>query len=234
MVTVYTLAYNEELFLPFMVHHYRERFPNCRIVVHDNMSTDNTVTIAEKNHCEVIPYDTQNQLQDLRMLEIKNNCWKSASTDWVLVCDMDELLDIHTQQLTTESDNGATIIQSETYDMINMQNTNAISEIKYAVPSPLPGKALLFNKRYISDINYDPGCHSCSPDGKVVCSQEAYKLYHYASLGEDITIKRFVERAVRLSQENLQNRWGFHYLMTPQEIQEEYATERIKAIKVRD
>lgn len=234
MVTVYTLTYNEELLIKFMVDHYLQRFPECRIVVHDNLSTDQTVKIALEEGCEVIPYDTQNQLSDRRFLEIKNNCWKNALTDWVLVCDLDELLDINETQLKTEEASGATIIRSETYDMINLKDNLDIAGIKYGVASPLPGKLCLFNKKYVSEINYDPGCHNCNPQGKVVYSKRAYRLYHYASLGESATIERFKIRAARLSPENLKNRWGFHYLMTPEEIREEYATERAKAVKVRD
>ncbi len=233
MITVYTLAYNEELFIQFMIDHYRERFPNCRIVLYDNMSTDDTVKIAKQNGCEIIPYDTKGLLMDSRFLEIKNSCWKTATTDWVVVCDMDELVDITEDQLRDEEQQGSTIITCNTYDMVNMENNTDIAGIKYGTKSPLPGKTCLFNKKFISEINYDPGCHTCHPIGDVKYSSKAYILYHYASLGEDVTIARFKARASRLSPENLQNRWGYHYLMTPKEIRDEYIEERKKAIKVR-
>jgi glycosyltransferase involved in cell wall biosynthesis len=99
MVTIFTVAYNEEIMLPFFIKWYRKRFPNCRIVVYDNESTDDTVKIALENNCEVITYCTNNQLSDSKYLEIKNNCWKDATTDWVLVCDVDEMLDINFKNL---------------------------------------------------------------------------------------------------------------------------------------
>ena len=74
-----------------MIDHYRERFPGCRIVVNDNMSTDRTAQIARANCCEVI-IDTNFRKIDAPLTKIKNSCWKTASTDWVLVCDLDELL----------------------------------------------------------------------------------------------------------------------------------------------
>jgi hypothetical protein len=80
MITIYTIAYNEEIFIQFMIDHYRSRFPNCHIVVYDNESTDNTVAIAKANNCEVITYCTNNQIQDRKYLEIKNNCWKKSKT----------------------------------------------------------------------------------------------------------------------------------------------------------
>lgn len=233
MITLYTLTYNEELLIKFMIDHYRERFPGCRIVVHDNLSTDQTVKIALKSGCEVIPYDTQNQLSDSRFLEIKNNCWKNSLTDWVIVCDLDELFDINEAELKAEEASGVTIIGSDVYDMINLEDNLDIAGMKYGVKSPLPGKFCLFNKKYINEISYEPGCHACNPKGKVVYSKKAYKLYHYNSINPNVTIEKFKIRAARLSPENLKNGWGYHYLMTPEEIREEYTEERKKAIRVR-
>ena len=42
MITIYTFTYNEELLIKFMIDHYKLRFPNCKIIVYDNESTDNT------------------------------------------------------------------------------------------------------------------------------------------------------------------------------------------------
>ena len=93
-ITIYTMAFNEELLLPYMIKHYRSRFPNCNIVVYNNNSTDNTKQIAESNNCEVIFYNTNNQVNDDMLRNLKNNCWKTALTDWVVVCDVDEMLNI--------------------------------------------------------------------------------------------------------------------------------------------
>lgn len=233
MVTVYTLTYNEELLIKFMIDHYRERFPGCRIVVYDNISTDDTVQIALANNCEVIPFDTNNQYRENRQIQIRNSCWEGALTDWVIVCDLDELLDINIRELRTEAETGASIIKSSTYDMINLEDNSDIAGMKYGVKSPLPGKSCLFNKKYISEMNYGPGSHSCNPQGLIVYSKKAYKLYHYNSINEDLTIEKFKIRATRMSQENLKHGWGNHYLMTSEQIREEYTVERSKAIKVR-
>ena len=71
-ITIYTVAYNEELMLPFFIKHYRTLFPECHIVVYDNQSTDRTVEIAKESNCEVIQYDTDNKISDRKYLEIKN------------------------------------------------------------------------------------------------------------------------------------------------------------------
>jgi len=233
MITVYTLAYNEELLIQYMIDHYRSRFPGCRIVVYDNMSSDKTVTIARLNNCAVIPFETNNQYSEGRQIQIRNNCWKNAITDWVLVCDLDELLDINKKQLKAEEKLEVSIVSTETYDMINLEDNLDIAGMKYGVKSPLPGKFCLFNKKYISEINYGPGSHTCNPEGQVQYSRKAYRLYHYNSINEQATIDKFKVRAARMSPENIKNGWGIHFLMTPKQIREEYAEERKKALKVR-
>ncbi len=75
-VTIYTITYNEEHILPYFIQHYRTNLPGCRIIVYDNHSTDSTVRIAQLHGCEVIPYYTANQLDDLKYLAIKNHCWQ--------------------------------------------------------------------------------------------------------------------------------------------------------------
>lgn len=233
MVTIYTLTYNEELLIQFMIDHYRERFPYCKIVFYDNVSTDATVKIAIANDCEVIPYDTHGKIEDCRYMEIKNNCWKNAKTDWVLVCDLDELLDINETELKKEEDLGTSMVRSDFYDMINMEDTLDIAGMKYGVKSPLPGKCMLFNKKCIREIHYGPGAHICDPIGTLCYSNKTYKAYHYASINEDVTIEKFRVYRGRLSPENVKNGWGVQYSMTPDEIRQEYREERAKAIKVR-
>ena len=64
--------------------------------------------IALANKCKVIQYNTNDQIDDNKYLEIKNNCWKKAKTDWVLVCDVDELLNITYSDLVREDAKGTT------------------------------------------------------------------------------------------------------------------------------
>lgn len=232
MITVYTVAYNEELQIQFLTDHYRNRFSDCHIVVYDNMSDDKTVEIAKANNCEVIPYDTNNQINDRKYLEIKNNCWKNAETDWVLICDVDELLDINQEQLKLEENNGTTVITSEGYNMVNMEDNFNLHEIKYGARHTFSDKSYLFNKKFISEINYEAGCHRCNPIGKIVQSSVAYKAYHYNFINIESSIKKYESYAKRLSPENLKNGWGSHYLFPAEKVKAEFLEIRKKAIKL--
>lgn len=233
MITIYTLAYNEELMIQFMIDHYRERFPGCHIVVNDNMSTDNTVKIALANSCEVIPFDTDNHFfQEQRLTEIRNSCWKNAKTEWVLVCDMDELLDINEVQLKEEEKTGTTIIRSEGYDMVDVEDKFDLANMKYGMRDIGHDKAYLFNKKFIKDINYSLGAHECNPEGSVKYSKKVYKLYHYCYVNYDVTIEKYKVYSSRRSPEDIKNGSG-SWAETPEQIRDIYAEAKSNAIKLR-
>lgn len=204
MITIYTMAFNEEVFLQYMIDHYRERFPNCNIVLYDNESTDNTVNIAKLNNCKIINFSTNNEIDDDKIKKLKNNCWKSSNTDWVLICDLDELLDINQESLKKEEENGATIIRSEGWTMVNMEDNLDLKNIKHGYRSQSEtayDKCMLFNKKYINEINYLPGAHQCSPKGNVKYGN-IYKMYHYRFINPDIEVKKYFSTIERLSEDN--------------------------------
>lgn len=222
MITIYVVSYNEELMIQFMIDHYRKRFPNCNIILFDNMSTDNTVQIALDNDIDVIPFYTNNTFSDGKNMEIKNNAWKTAPTDWVLTCDMDELLDINEDQLKLEKVLGTTIIRGEGYNMVNMKGASIdLNDIKYGDRCTRYDKAYLFNKTFISEINYGAGCHECSPKGIIKFNTNQYKTYHYNFINLDLVIKKYKRNNDRLSEENKKKGWGIHYFFTEQQITDE-------------
>ena len=226
-ITIYTITYNEEFMLPFFIKWYRNIFPDCKIVVYDNYSTDNTVQIAKDNNCEVIQYDTNNQLSDSKYLEIKNNCWKNAETDWVIVCDADELLDIKPEDLNTDQ----TLFKSKGYNMCNVDNISNILDIKHGIAAVQYDKVICFNKKYIKQINYTPGCHSCNPKGDVIYTLKRPKLLHMKFMNEDLLVEKYKSYASRLSEENIKNSWGYHYASKEQEIRESFKN-HLKASKL--
>ena len=211
MITVYTLTYNEQTLIQFMIDHYRTRFPGCHIVVFDNNSTDNTVEIAKANNCEVRGYPSNNQLDDGLHMRIKNTCWKDAKTDWVLMCDLDEMLDINEEQLKQEEAAGTTIIKTEAYTMVNMTDDTtpeALAAINHGFRDPGYDKSLLFNKKFVHEINYDPGAHRSSPLGHIVNSKTIYRIYHYQYVNLPAFVKKRMETKNRLSDNNRRHGWG--------------------------
>src|SRR6185369_7030153 len=136
MITIYTIAFNEMVMIQSFVDHYRKAFPGCRIVVYNNMSDDNTKAVALMLGCEVIDYDTGRKLSDSKYLDIKNNVWKHAETDWVLVVDMDEHCLITESDLLRESAAGTNILRFEGWNMVAMRPTLDVKTIEYGVRAP--------------------------------------------------------------------------------------------------
>jgi hypothetical protein len=215
--------------LPYFVAHYRKRFPNCKIVVYDNESIDKTVEIAESLGCQILTYKTDNRLNDLVYLEIKNNCWKNE-LNWVIIADCDELVDISENDLINEK---ATIIMFEAYNMVNLRNDLNIEGITNGVRAESYDKAYCFNASKIDEIGYGAGCHWFEPKGLVEYSENIYKAYHYKYINIDYMINRHAIFASRLSDENIRRGYGAHYMYGEQQIIEEFETARKQSIKIR-
>lgn len=235
-VTVYILCYNEQLLLPFTIGHYRTMFPGCRIVIYDNYSTDKSVELATALGCEIKMFDTQNQISDLMYQWIKNNCWKTATTEWVAVVDCDELMQINAEQLKEEAEAGYTIISSEGYNLVNLEDNLDIPSITHGYRDndvcQFYDKSLLFNKKYITEMNYIIGAHSCLPHGRSDWTKNKYKLLHYHYISPSFMVERFKVYKSRLSQENLENSWGARYLETEGTIRLLFEEYRKKSKKI--
>jgi len=227
-MTVFTITYNEELMLPYFVNHYRSRFTNCKIVVYDNESTDKTVDIAERLGCKVLTYTTGNRLNDLMYLQIKNNCWKNE-LGWVIIADCDEFVDINEADLINEQ---ASIIRFKAFNMVNHNDDLNIDEIKYGVRSESYDKAYCFNASKLDEIGYGAGCHWCAPKGLVEHSEKYYLAYHYKYINIDYMINRHATFANRLSDENIRNGWGIHYMYGEEQITNEFLEARKNSIKI--
>lgn len=220
--TIFILCYNEEVILPFTIKHYRDRFPGCRIVLWDNESDDGTHDIALANHCEIKTYCTGGKLSDAKYLELKNGWWKEAETNWVLVCDADELCDINAEQLEEEATEGATFIKFAGFNMISLTDEINVPAITHGVRSESYDKMYLFDRTNISEVNYGPGAHRCSPMGKVRSSGLTYVTRHYKYVNLDFMIAKFARNAARLSDENRIKGHGTHYLFSPEMIKREW------------
>jgi len=220
MITIYTVCYNEELMLPYFIKHYRNMFPGCDIVVYDNESTDETANIALQNNCEVRTYKTNGKLSDSTYLEIKNNCWKDAQTDWVLIADADEHCIIDNTDL--KLNNGVSIFKFMGFNMVNHENNLKIESINKFVRAPSYDKYYLFDKSKIKEINYGPGCHKANPEGEVSFSKISYPVRHYKYINPDYMVKRHAMFASRLSDENLKKGYGAHYLYSEDQIRKEF------------
>lgn len=226
-INIFALCFNEALIISHMVAHYRKYLPSCNITIYDNESTDNSVEIAKSLGCEVISFSTDGKTDNNKFLEIKNNCWKSIKSGWVIVIDMDEFLCVTEDELLNEKSNCTTILNVKGLQMIGESITEDLSDIdlqdivKY-VSNEYESKNLCFLRESINEINYSVGAHTCNPIGEIKYSSKYYYNRHMSFLGLPFLINRYKERFEKSKEQRKIYGYGIHYTDDINKITEEY------------
>lgn len=208
-IEVFAICYNEEVRLPYFLRHYSQ-FADIHII--DNYSTDNSMAIC-KGKTELTKFDTKGELRDDVFILIKNSCWKDSKADWVIVCDVDELV-YHPDIFKILDNTKATIFQPRLFNMFSEKlptgDGQIYDEIQYG-SEDIRRKMLMFKPKEIEEINFSPGCHVAHPTGNVIINREDLIILHFQFLSRKFTIKRYAEFSKRLSKTNRDNKWSFHY-----------------------
>jgi len=227
-IKVYAICWNEEILAPYFLKHYKQY--TDEIVVYDNMSTDATCEILKD--CEIRKYDTNEKIRDDIYLNIKNEAWKEtigSAVDWVIICDMDELIYSTTllAALQKAKEEGYTIIKPQGYEMmgnsIPTTSGQIYCEFNQGVEDISYSKPCIIDPNKIESINYAPGCHSAKANGIVnILETSDIRLLHYKYFDLDFVLNRYSTYETRLSDENLRNDWGTQYTWAVEEITNRY------------
>jgi len=232
-IEVYTICYNESKFINLFLNYYAQ-FAS-KIIIYDNYSTDDTCDkINRFNICptEIIKYDTGNQIRDDIYLEIKNNCWKNSKADYVIVCDVDEIL-YHKDLLIFFKNTKFNVFKPMGFNMVSdffpSEENQIINQVKTGVFDEIFSKCILFKPKELHEINFGPGCHKCYPSAKSelklydsIESDRQLKLLHYKNISFQYRIERNKSFFQRLSEYNQKNNMGFHYSWDYNTQHEEY------------
>lgn len=205
-IHLFAICHNEEVLLPHFIQHYKT-IGVTKFTFYDNFSTDRSREIMKANHCEIIDYDSGGQIRDDLYLSIKNNCWKKANSQWVIVCDVDEFL--HLDGITDFHKYG--IIYSKGYDILGMPPSNI------GLPNNLYSKTVMFRPNLITEINYNFGAHICRPTSPapVIGSMKFATLFHYSHIDENYVYNRKQYFHKRISDFNKQMGFGTQYILPP-------------------
>jgi len=229
-IDAHILCYNEIKFIPFTLAHYSQFCRN--ITIYDNQSTDGTVEYIKEHYpnVKIETFDTNNQINDAKYLEIKNNCWKGSDADFVIVCDTDEILyhPVLKRLLLTFKQKGITLPMVQGYQMHSYQfPTNTTKPITDQIMTGVRAvhfdKFIIFNPQQVKEINYMPGCHHCAPEGRLTSVRESLAflyLLHYKYLGRNYLKQKHAEYGKRLSEFNQQNKFGLEYQKGDQHVDE--------------
>jgi FkbM family methyltransferase len=214
-INVFLVCYNEAVLLPNTVKHYRSLLPSCSITIYDNESTDNSVELAKSLGCTVINWDTGNRIDDHKLRDLKNTCWKSITDGWIIMADMDEWLCVSESDLQDEFNNGTTILNVRGVNMIGESKLTDLSDIDLFSLEKLKhfqneSKKLCFLRESINDIEYTNGAHWCFPKGTIKYSLKTYINKHMHFLGLNFLIDKYTKcyhRSHEMRKENM----AIHY-----------------------
>ena len=116
-IHLYTLCWNEMDILPFVVDYWKRFVTHA--YVYDNGSTDGSVEYLKQFDWITVEHYESDGMDDSKLRDIKNTKWKQSkgNADWVVVCDMDEIVyskDLG-KVLEKASSNGYTAIDCDWY-----------------------------------------------------------------------------------------------------------------------
>lgn len=235
LLHVFVVTWNEEKIILDFIQWYRSRISNCLITVIDNMSTDRTADIALDNECEVRFFNTNNQMDEKTLMDIRNNCWKQSEAQWCLVVDTDELVDVTTDYLTDAW--LGNIVRCKGYEMFGTEE-DIIETLTQGCESAGYCKPVLFRPNEIEQINLTPGSHDANPKTRAPFllqweTKYPRNMYHTKWRSWSNGIERARLLAKRRSEHSKQMGWNFHYELD-ESIHKEYYENGIKnSIKVR-
>lgn len=223
-VEVLTFTYNESTYIDYFVKWYSLRFQNLKITVFDNYSTDNTVERAVALGCQVKYWGNFDTKSEIEFADLKNNCFKGGDSDYFIICDIDELLDISDSDLII---NQPTCVQGIGYHMIGDSKTK-FEEIHLGVRDSMYDKCLMFKRENLLEINYEAGAHVCKP----VYKEESdfaedilrKNLFHFRWLSLDFVIERYERNIKRVKESERLLGLDYHYFVGREKLEAEYLT----------
>lgn len=220
-VEVHTFTYNDSAHINHLVKWYSARFQNLKIVVHDNQSTDDTVATAQSLGCIIIDRGGLEAYGIEKFIALKHSCLQNSESEYTLICDVDELLDVSDLDLLKYQ---PTIVQGIGYHMVGDEET-AYENINKGVRDSHYDKCLLFKREKVLEINYSPGAHSCDPvfvEGQEIKENLRRNLYHFRWLSFKFVIDRYKRNSKRISEADRKQGWAYQYFLGEEELSKEY------------
>lgn len=211
MIETFIISWNEIETIKLTLKHYLKF---GKVNLYDNFSDDGTPEVADNMGAFVQSFGKKDELSEKEYLKVKNNAWKKSSADFVIVCDVDEILIADPKFLNSEKSKGVTIFNTTGFDIYSEKMPkNNWSEINTGFINHDFSKKVIFSPE-LQAINYNYGCHTCQPQGKIKFSDSTLPLFHYRNVGGvQRLINRHKEYRKRLSKFNKNLKLTGHYLI---------------------
>lgn len=240
-VMVMAVCRNEKLIAPFFLRHY-ETIAD-KILIYDGGSTDGSLELLRDSPKVEIVKVPEEKMNNRNLTDFRNEAWKKYRYDYdfVIVCDMDELI-FHPQlkeKLNEFKKQGITTPTIKGYQMVAEQFPHGYSGQIYEIVQkgyydPIwLSKVSVFNPADV-DVSYEVGCHQANSTGKLKKSDEPLYLLHFKYVGYRNFIAKNKREAARLSETDLKNGYAFHYARDAKMTIEEFRELEKKSTSVLD
>ena len=221
IIDAHIICWNESRLIRHTLKHYSSFCRN--ITLFDNNSTDDTVKIVKREFpaVKVVTFSSEDTLNESALLNVKNNCWKDSMADYVIVCDTDEflfaenmeekLMELKNKKVTIPVITGYNM-QSETFP--DNYDIPIFEQVRTGARERSFDKQIIFNPNRLIEINYDPGCHGCSPvykEDALLDEVVQFNLLHYKYLSREYLYKRHAAYVERMSDFNKEKGFAIEY-----------------------
>jgi len=228
-IHAHILCFNESDLIRFTVRHYQKYCD--KITIYDNFSDDGSPDIARDMGCDVVQFGRPGLLEDAEYLKIKNNVWKGSEADFVIVCDMDEILVGPYERLEWANrfvipGERPLVYKAKGFDVYSYSMPDPDTSWWGAIPNAMYDKCGLFSFD-VGEINYLPGAHRCDPrtrSGQLISViPDSFALLHFRYVGgPERLINRYRLYKDRMSPLNLIKGWGSQYLLEEEKLRKRF------------
>lgn len=219
-IDVHAICWNEARLLPLFLQHYAS-FAS-RIFVWDNFSDDGSRQLIEAcPNAVLMSYDSGGEYSERILQRLKNNCWKWSTADWVIVCDVDELV-YHPHLLQyLEEQSDADVLKCVGFNLVGPESMSLQPLAQWKASfSDAYCKSVVFRPE-IREIGFSIGSHRARATSPVRRSDLRLFHMHYSGSVESLQ-KRHAAIGQRQSSHDVQAGLGNQFRLTDDQLQTRY------------
>lgn len=253
-IELYTCGYNEAFQLQFAIDYWKLLITDeseLHVTYFDNMSTDNTLDILSKyDWITVKQFDTNGEMNEQVLTNIRNNCWKGSNADWCIVVDVDEVF--YSKDLIGElkkmKEQGIGAVACNWYALCGddvptyKEGVLLHQQIKKAYKQRINhregfsdyGKIQLFNPKLAIDMHYSMGMHYAFPHCPIVYNPNIIQIHFDKGYGYQWKIQKRRELWKRLTPTLRDRGVCIEYGWEEEKIKQEYLENQAKSFDIND
>jgi len=236
-ISCLTMAYNEELIMPYFLKHY-ENLDEIR-VLYETDSNDSTRDILNRPNVKIVDCHIEQGINDIEKAKLINRELSGMDSDWVYVLDTDEFVfPFGNEEAKSffKRQKDYNVVVAAMYQVYRHKTDLDLNPLLPPIPQRVHGDPDLYstvqeinrdcNWHYVKPcivrpgVNFLPGNHETI--GEFSTSPDTFTGAHWQMADPSIALHRRLQRKARISPENRKRLMGFqHFNVTADYILEE-------------